>query len=68
MNTPAALSRNVCPVRVCALDAIIAHLCDGAGVDTPSNLRPRCAVKGMSFAAHAAMFGRKLPACAAVAA
>lgn len=59
-------ARNTCPVPVRELDVLIAHLCDGAGIDTPSYLRPRCEIKGMTFAAHAAMFGKTAPKCAAV--
>lgn len=55
--------RPVCHVRVCDLDEIAAHLCEGAGTDTPTNLRPRCEVKGMSFKSYAAMFGRSMPEC-----
>jgi hypothetical protein len=57
------LARNTCPARVCELDALIAHLCEGADVYTPSYLRPRCEIRGMSFAAHAAMFGKTAPKC-----
>lgn len=61
----ATFARNVCTVRVCELDEVIAHLCDGAGIDTPTNLRLRCGYRGMSFNAMGMMFGRTMPKCAA---
>lgn len=59
------IARNTCTVRVCELDFLIAHMCDSADAYTPTNLRHRCAIKGMTFAAHAAMFGKTAPVCGA---